>query len=156
MCRCTVYRGVLSLARRFAGLWRILLYRDFLVMMSGFLSIAAVSRYWYVVLIFPASPSNIPSLVFLPIALVPSSPSAPRLSPSSPHTMTNAVTGKSSAASSDYVLVPFVDSMNHVTSAKTELSFSPVSGDLSVSVNRRVTCTRVECFPTKSKALADP
>lgn len=48
------------------------------------------------------------------------------------------VSGKpdTKAASSDYVLVPFVDSMNHVTSAKTELSFSPVSGDLGVSVNR--------------------
>ncbi|CAM9498548.1 unnamed protein product, partial [Hapterophycus canaliculatus] len=47
----------------------------------------------------------------------------------------SALTGRSATASSDYVLVPFVDSMNHVTSAKTELSFSPVSGDLSVSVN---------------------
>ncbi|CAM9881454.1 unnamed protein product, partial [Ectocarpus sp. 12 AP-2014] len=49
-----------------------------------------------------------------------------------------AVSGKpdAKAASSDYVLVPFVDSMNHVTSTETELSFSPVSGDLGVSVNR--------------------
>lgn len=51
------------------------------------------------------------------------------------------VTGKPAKAS-DYVLVPFVDSMNHVTSAKTELSFSPISGDLGVSVNRYVgACT---------------
>eukprot|EP00752_Nemacystus_decipiens_P016244 g14524.t1 len=46
-----------------------------------------------------------------------------------------ALTGKPAKAS-DYVLVPFVDSMNHVTTVKTELSFSPLSGDLGVSVNR--------------------
>ncbi|CAM9919254.1 unnamed protein product [Pylaiella littoralis] len=49
--------------------------------------------------------------------------------------LNTALTGKPAKAS-DYVLVPFVDSMNHVTSAKTELSFSPVSGALGVSVNR--------------------
>lgn len=47
----------------------------------------------------------------------------------------NQVSGKESKAD-DYVLVPFVDSMNHITTATTELSFSPVSGGLSVSVNR--------------------
>ncbi|CAM9340116.1 unnamed protein product, partial [Laminaria digitata] len=46
-----------------------------------------------------------------------------------------AISGKETKAD-DYVLVPFVDSMNHITTATTELSFSPVSGDLSVSVNR--------------------
>lgn len=46
------------------------------------------------------------------------------------------VTGSKNEGWGDYVLVPFVDSMNHVTTAKTELSFSPLSGDLGVSVNR--------------------
>lgn len=46
------------------------------------------------------------------------------------------VTGSKSEGGGDYVLVPFVDSMNHVTTAKTELSFSPISGDLRLSVNR--------------------
>eukprot|EP00903_Cladosiphon_okamuranus_P010829 g10230.t1 len=53
--------------------------------------------------------------------------------------LSTALTGKPAKAPAkapDYVLVPFVDSMNHVTSAKTELSFSPLSGDLVVSVNR--------------------
>lgn len=36
----------------------------------------------------------------------------------------------------DYVLVPYVDSMNHVTSIKTDLSFSPITGDFSISVDR--------------------
>lgn len=58
-----------------------------------------------------------------------------------PSSFVSQVTGEKSVAG-DYVLVPFVDSMNHVTTAKTELSFSPVSGDLRVSVNR--------CVPTTS------
>lgn len=45
------------------------------------------------------------------------------------------MTGKKETAG-DYVLVPLVDSMNHVTTAKTDLSFSPVSGELGVSVER--------------------
>ncbi|CAM9836292.1 unnamed protein product [Ascophyllum nodosum] len=36
----------------------------------------------------------------------------------------------------DYVLVPYVDSMNHATSATTDLSFSPLTSDLSVAVDR--------------------
>lgn len=59
------------------------------------------------------------------------------LSARSPSYFVSQVTGEKSVAG-DYVLVPFVDSMNHVTTAKTELSFSPVSGDLRVSVNRCV------------------
>lgn len=64
----------------------------------------------------------------------------------------DAATGPSGGGE-DYVLVPFVDSMNHVTTAETDLSFDPISDAMRVSVNRFVVVVVIVVVPGPERSI---